>query len=163
VPAERVVAASRVCPGSAGQLWGLLGDPKRFVEWADATRAVLRSDDPLGIGGVYVERNRLIGPLSTTVTYTVEEAEEPRWMLHRAAGSALTSSMHFFVELTPFSEPDPPGVAATRVRLGLRYVPALGPLGALLTGAIRPRLQQGFGRSTANVAAIAAREFGRAQ
>lgn len=156
--AERIVAASAVCAGSAEQLWQLLSDPKRFVEWADATRAVLRSDDPLTIGGVYVERNRLLGPLSTTVTYTVEEAEEPRWMLHRAEGSGLTSSMHFFVELTPVSEPEAPGVAATRVRLGLRYVPALGPLGAVLTGLIRPQLQRGFARSGANIAAIAARE-----
>jgi len=156
--AQRVVAASKVCAGSPEQLWRLLSDPKRFVEWADATRAVLRSDDPLPIGGVYVERNRLLGPLSTTVTYTVEEAEEPRRMLHRAEGSALTSSMHFFVELTPVAEPDPPGLAATRVRLGLRYVPALGPLGALLTGVIRPQLQRGFDRSVANVAAITARE-----
>ena len=62
---ERVVAASAVCAGSAEQLWRLLSDPKRFVEWANATRAVLRSDDPLQIGGVYVERNRLLG---TTVT-----------------------------------------------------------------------------------------------
>jgi uncharacterized protein YndB with AHSA1/START domain len=158
VPAERVVAAGGVCAGSPEQLWRLLSDPKRFAEWADATRAVLRSDDPLGVGGVYVERNRLLGPLSTTVTYTVEEADEPRWMLHRAEGFGLTSSMHFFVELTPVAEPEAPGVAATRVRLGLRYVPALGPLGDVLTGVIRPQLQRGFERSVANVARIAARE-----
>lgn len=158
MPAERVVAASALCAGSPEQLWGFLSDPKRFVEWAAATRAVLRSDDPLGVGGVYVERNRLIGPLSTTVTYTVQEADEPRWMLHRAEGSALTRSMHFFVELKPVSEPGAGGLGATRVRLGLRYVPALGSLGALLTGLIRPSLQQGFARSAANVAAIAARE-----
>lgn len=160
--AERTVSAASVCAGSPEQLWGLLSDPKRFVEWADSTRAVLRSDYPLREGGVYVEHNRLLGPLSTTITYTVEEAVEPVRQLHRAEGSALADPMWFFFELTPLSRPESPGLAATRLRLGLRYVPSLGPLGAMLTGLIRPSLQHAFQRSAANVAALASREFATA-
>jgi hypothetical protein len=157
---ERTVAASGLCAGSPEQLWALLSDPRRFLEWADQTRAVLRSDFPLKQGGVYVERNRLIGPLNTTITYTVEVADEPRHQLHRAEGSALAEPMWFFCELTPVSRPGEGLLAATRVRLGLRYVASLGALGVVLTGLVRPSLQRGFERSVANVAAIAAREFG---
>ncbi len=158
--AKRVVAASALAPGRPEDLWALLSDPRRFVEWADLTREVLRADEPLGLGGVYVERNRLLGPVSTTVTYTVVELDEPHRQVHRAEGPVLAASMAFFVELAPVASPPAPGLAATRVRVGLRYAPALGPLGVLPDALVlRRSLQRDFERTARNVAALAAREY----
>jgi len=93
------------------------------------------------------------------VTYIVVEAEEPRRQVHRAEGPALAASMVFFFELAPVAVPAPPGLAATRVRVGLRYAPGLGPLGAALDALVlRRALRRGFERTALNVAALAAKE-----
>ncbi len=148
----RTAAATGVAPGTPDELWALLADPSRFVSWAALTREVLDYDEPLGLGGRYVERNVVFGPFTAVNTFTVVEEVPPRRAVHRVTGARLASEMWFFVELGP-------AAAGTQVTIGLRYRAALGRAGDRFARAVvQPRLRRGFRETVENVATVARRD-----
>ncbi|MFN8175711.1 MAG: SRPBCC family protein [Solirubrobacteraceae bacterium] len=152
----RTAAATAVAPGAPEEIWALVSDPARFVSWAALTREVVRWDEPLGLGGSYVERNIVAGPLTALNTFTVVEHDPPRRAVHRVTGSALASEMWFFVVLGPAGD-------GTQVTAGLRYRAAFGRAGdALVSALVAPRLRRGFRETVDNIALVARRdEIGR--
>ena len=153
---ERTAAATVVVPAPPDAVWELVSDPLRFAEWFELTVEVTRADRPLKLGSTYEERNVVLGPIRGASRWTVVQHEAPRRQTHRGEGIALATSLDFFVELEPAEQ-------ATRLTLGLRYRPALGPLGALLDRLhTRRSLRRAMERSAANVAGIAERELSAA-
>lgn len=150
---ERTVAATATVPAPPEAVWELVCDPERFAEWADRTIEVLRADRPLSLGSTYEEVNAVLGPVTGRSRWTVVEHQPPHRATHRGEGLPLTAGLDFFVELRPVEN-------ATELTLGLRYRPALGPLGSLVDrlGA-RRSLRASMQRSVRNVAAIAEREL----
>jgi len=150
---ERTAAATVIVPAPPEAVWALASDPDRFAEWLELTEEVTRADKPLRLGSTYEERNVVLGPIRGASRWTVVQHEAPRRQTHRGEGIALAASLDFFVELEPADQ-------ATRLTLGLRYRPALGPLGALLDRLhTRRSLRAAMERSAANVAALAEREL----
>lgn len=148
----RTAAATGVVPGTPEEVWALAGDPSRFVSWAALTREVLRYDEPLGIGGSYVERNLVAGPFTAVNTFTVVEEDPPWRAVHRVTGARLASEMWFFVVLGPVD-------AGTQATIGLRYRAAFGRAGdRVVERHVAPRLRRGFGDTIANLALVAARD-----
>jgi carbon monoxide dehydrogenase subunit G len=153
---ERTAAATVVVPAPPEAVWELVSDPERFAEWAELTEEVIRADKPLRLGSTYEEQNVVLGPIKCTSRWTVVQDEAPRRQTHRGEGIALAASLDFFIELEPAEQ-------ATRLTVGLRYRPGLGPLGALIDRVhARRSLQAAMERSAANLAAIAAREVAAA-
>jgi carbon monoxide dehydrogenase subunit G len=147
--AERTVASTATVAAEPAAVWEIVSDPARFADWADRTEAVTRADSPLRIGSTYEERNKVMGPLTGTSRWTVVQHEPPRSTTHRGEGIALAAAMDFFLAL----EPDGAG---TRLTVGLRYRPGLGPLGALIDRVyMRRSLQASFERTAANIKRLA--------
>ena len=150
---ERTAVATVVVPAPPEAVWELVSDPGRFAEWAELTDEVIRADKPLRLGSTYEERNIVLGPIKGTSRWTVVQHEAPRRQTHRGEGIALADSLDFFLQLEPAEQ-------ATELTVGLRYRPALGPLGALIDRLhIRRSTQAAMERSAANLAAIAEREL----
>lgn len=146
---ERTVSATVVLDASPDWVWHLVSDPGRFAEWADRTVEVTRHDGPLRIGSTYEERNQVMGPLTGTSRWTVVQHEPPHSTTHRGEGIALAAAMDFFTEVEPAG-------AGSRLTVGLRYRPALGPLGAIIDRVyMRRSLQASFERTAANVKRLA--------
>lgn len=146
---ERTVSATVVVAATPDGVWQLVSDPGRFPEWADRTLEVTRHDGPLRIGSVYEERNQVIGPLTGMSRWTVVQHEPPRSTTHRGEGIALSAAMDFFTDIQPAGE-------GSRLTVGLRYRPALGPLGAIIDRLyMRRSLQASFERTAANIKRLA--------
>jgi carbon monoxide dehydrogenase subunit G len=153
---ERTVAATATVPAPPEAVWELVSDPERFAEWADRTIEVIRADRPLSLGSTYEEVNAVLGPITGRSRWTVVEHQPPHRATHRGEGLPLTAGLDSFVELRPVEN-------ATELTLGLRYRPALGPLGSLLDRLhARRSLRASMQRSVRNVAAIAERELSSA-
>jgi carbon monoxide dehydrogenase subunit G len=150
---ERTVAGTALVAAPPEAVWELVSDPDRFAEWAALTEEVTRADKPLKLGSTYEERNIVLGPIKGTSRWTVVQHEAPRRQTHRGEGIALAASLDFFIELEPDEQ-------ATRLTIGLRYRPGLGPLGALIDRVhLHRSMQAAMERSAANLAAIAEREL----
>ncbi len=148
----RTAAATAVAPGTPEEVWALVSDPSRFVSWAALTREVLDYDEPLGLGGRYVERNVVVGPFTAVNTFTVVEEVPPWRAVHRVTGARPAGEMWFFVVLGPVA-------AGTQVTVGLRYRAAFGAAGDRFARAVvHLRLRRGFRETVENVVAVARRD-----
>jgi Polyketide cyclase / dehydrase and lipid transport len=111
---------------SPRDVWKVLVDVERYVEWAPWALAVARADRPAGLGVAYEERSRLLAPLAARSRWRIVEFDAPRRQVHRTEDVALATAYDRIFELAS------DGAGGTWLTLAVRYRPALGAAGRLL-------------------------------
>jgi len=150
--AERRIVASGVVEAPPDEVWELISDTSRYHEWVVNTLAVLEHDGRARVGGRYVERNTVLGPLKGTARWEVTELDdERRRQVHRGEGLPLVRDMAIEMEVQPAGE-------HSELILTLRYTTAFGPLGAALDRAAAGSVKHNQERSVENLAALAKSE-----
>jgi hypothetical protein len=110
---------------SPREVWNVLSEFERYVEWGPWTRAVQRVDRPAGLGAAYDEHSRLLAPFAAASRWRVIEFDPPRRQVHRAESAPLAALYDRVFELTS------DGVGGTWLTVAVEYRPALGAVGRL--------------------------------
>src|SRR4051812_15424386 len=146
------VSASATVSAPPEKVWELLCDTSRYAEWVEGTDEVTRTDGPAAPGSTYDEVNPMLGPWKAKTRWTVEEFDAPRRQVHRGEGIPIASEFRVTMEVAPAGE-------ASEVTLALRGTSALGPLGALMTTAMRGQVERDNRKTVQNLTELAAREL----
>jgi uncharacterized protein YndB with AHSA1/START domain len=116
----------RLIAASPRDVWRVLSEVERYAEWVPWSQAVTRVDRPAGLGAVYEEHSRLLGPLTGRSRWRIVEFDPPRRQVHRAEDHPLTASFERIFELAS------DGTGGTWLSVVVRYRPALGAAGRVL-------------------------------
>ncbi|WCB94399.1 hypothetical protein DSM104299_03133 [Baekduia alba] len=120
---------------SPREVWQVLGEVERYVEWGGWMRAVRRVDRPAGLGAAYDERSRLLAPVVVSSRWRIIDFDPPRRQVHRAESAPLAVKYDRVFELAS------DGLGGTWLTLAVQYRPALGALGRLLDRIALRRIQ----------------------
>jgi carbon monoxide dehydrogenase subunit G len=146
------VTASAFVPAPPERVWELLSDTARYAEWVVGTDEVTRTDGPAREGSTYEEVNPILGPWKAKTHWRVTDFEPPRRQIHVGEGLPLISE--FAVVMEAEHEAD-----GTRVNLGLRGTPSLGPVGSAFAALMRGQVERDNRRSVEAFAELARREL----
>jgi carbon monoxide dehydrogenase subunit G len=146
------VIAQRHMHAPVASIWAVVDDTSRYGEWVDGVLEVTGDCGRAAVGGVYTERNRTIGPLTTNSRWTVVEREENTLRVDNGEGFA---PLHEMVNTFRF-HPTSPDATLMTYRVDARL--GLGPLGRLVAPVIRRTLAAEFQRSMARLESVARSE-----
>lgn len=150
---ERVIVTSVSVPLGREEAFALLCDTSRYAEWVEDTLEVTRTDGPAEQGSTYDEVNRMAGPIKGRSRWRVTEHEPPIRSLHEGEGLPLAARMSVEFEARAVSDD------STEVVFTFRYVPALGPLGAVLAKAgLHRQVSAGFSKTAQSFRRVAEAE-----
>jgi hypothetical protein len=111
---------------SPRQVWKVLGDVERYVQWGRWMRVVRRVDPdrPTGLGAAYDEHSRLLWPLVVVGSrFRIIEFDPPLRQIHRVESTPLTATYDRVFELAS------DGDGGTWLTVIVEYRPALGAVG----------------------------------
>jgi hypothetical protein len=102
------------------QVWDLVSDLDGYAAWVHGTLEVLDADPLARVGATYIERNRVLGPVSARSVWTVVAVDRARgYQRHETPGVPGVRPFAVILELTPT-------VTGTRVALRLEAHIAAG-------------------------------------
>ncbi|MGF7238572.1 MAG: SRPBCC family protein [Frankia sp.] len=130
------------------RVWEVISATNRYAEWVVGVLEVTNHHGSATVGMTYSERNRTIGPLTTTSVWTVREIDPLRLRVDTGTGFAPMHEMTNVFALQPVQVGTTNG---TRLTYTVRYRPGLGPVGRLVDRLQQPGLRKSFRTSMRNL------------
>ncbi len=131
--------------------WRLVSDTSRYAEWIINTLAVTEHCGTTHLGGIYRERNRILGPITGTSSWTVVHLDE------KTGEQTHVSRDLPMGETTVLIHVEPEG-AGTRYTQGIRIDVDLGVLSGVIARILRGSLDRNNRDSVIAFGALVERE-----
>jgi ribosome-associated toxin RatA of RatAB toxin-antitoxin module len=140
------IAETAVLTATVEELWSVVSDTSRYADWVDGCLEVTEHHGTAVVGGVYRERNRTVGPLTTCSTWTVLELVPMRTRTDRGVGFFPLNNLQNTFTFQPADDG-----ALTIMTYQVRFTVGLGPVGSLLRSLQEPVMRASFQHSMRNL------------
>ena len=140
------ITETAVLNATIEELWWAVSDTSRYADWVDGCLEVTEHHGTAVVGGVYRERNRTAGPLTTRSTWTVLEIAPMRTRTDRGVGFFPLNNLQNTFTFQPADDR-----ASTIMTYQVRFTVGLGPIGSLLCSLQEAGMRASFQRSMRNL------------
>ena len=146
-------SAVRLLPVPVSVVWQITANPRRNADWCNNVRRVIRIDGNDDSGQSFEEQSTVVGPWTTTTTWTLLTSEFERQRTFTGRGFPGVGEIRPFIGMEPML--DASRVEHTCVTYGSRLELSYGRLNVVAARLLRSMLSSEFAISLANLEALA--------
>ncbi|MEX3100834.1 SRPBCC family protein [Streptomyces sp. V2] len=143
-----IVTEHAVIDAPVHRVWEVVSRTDRYAEWVAGVIEVTRHHGVAVEGETYAERNRTLGPLSTSSVWTVRDVVPMACRVDTGTGFAPLRDMTSIFEFQPIGDQ---GRERTEMTYQVEYSIGLGPLGQFLNRIQEPGMRVNMRASMANL------------